>query len=275
MTVHRTALRLASLAAVSALAMSACSSNVTDAEPPAGPATSAAVTTGPATNGPVTNGPVTTTTTETPTPSTEVDVPADVVGAGCAGYIEKVPTGPGSLLGMSADPVAVALSNSTQLTTLAGALAGMLNPDVNLAETLNKGQYTVFAPTDDAFAKLDPKLIEKFKTDSVALKSMLNYHVVSGDLDPSAVVGEHKTLQGQSVTVTSSGDDLRVNNAGVVCGGIRTANATVYLVDTVLIPPAAASSTPTSGATETSSTDTSSTDTGSTDTGAVTTTPTS
>jgi len=275
MTVHRTALRLASLAAVSALAMSACSSNVTDAEPPAGPATSASVTTGPVTTGPVTTGPVTagpvtTTTTETPTPSTEVDVPAGVVGAGCAGYIEKVPSGPGSLLGMSADPVAVALSNSPQLTTLAGALAGMLNPDVNLAETLNKGQYTVFAPTDDAFAKLDPKLIEKFKTDSVALKSMLNYHVVSGDLDPSAVVGEHKTLQGQSVTVTSSGDDLRVNNAGVVCGGIRTANATVYLVDTVLIPPAAASSTPTSGATETSSTDTSSTDTS-----AVTTTPTS
>lgn len=265
MTVHRTAPRLASLAAVSALAMSACSSNVTDAEPPAGPATSASVTTGPVTTGPVTTGPVTTTTTETPTPSTEVEVPAGVVGAGCAGYIEKVPTGPGSLLGMSADPVAVALSNSPQLTTLAGALAGMLNPDVNLAETLNKGQYTVFAPTDDAFAKLDPKLIEKFKTDSVALKSMLNYHVVSGDLDPSAVVGEHKTLQGQSVTVTSSGDDLRVNNAGVVCGGIRTANATVYLVDTVLIPPAAASSTPTSGATETSSTDT----------GAVTTTPTS
>ena len=241
MTVHRTALRLASLAAVSALAISACSSNVTDAAPPAGPVTGESVSAGPVT--------------------TEVEVPAGVVGAGCAGYIGKVPTGPGSLLGMSVDPVAVALSNSPQLTTLAGALAGLLNPDVNLVETLNKGQYTVFAPTDDAFAKLDPALIEKFKTDSVALKSMLNYHVVSGDLDPSAVVGEHKTLQGQSVTVATSGDDLRVNNAGVACGGIRTANATVYLLDTVLTPPAATSSTPTSGATDTSVTDTSVTDT--------------
>jgi uncharacterized surface protein with fasciclin (FAS1) repeats len=141
----------------------------------------------------------------------------------------------------------------------------MLNPDVNLVETLNKGEYTVFAPTDDAFAKLDPALIEKFKADSVELTSVLKYHVVSGDLDPSAVVGEQKTQQGQPLTVSTSGDDLRVNNAGVVCGGIKTANATVYLIDTVLMPPTPAPPTPTSGATDTSTTDTST----------VTTTPTS
>jgi uncharacterized surface protein with fasciclin (FAS1) repeats len=205
-----------------------------------------------------------------PTPSTTVEVPADVVGAGCANYVQQVPTGPGSLLGMSVDPVALALSNSPQLTTLTGALAGMLNPDVNLVETLNKGEYTVFAPTDDAFAKLDPALIEKFKADSDELTSVLKYHVVSGDLDPSAVVGEQKTQQGQSLTVSTSGDDLRVNNAGVVCGGIKTANATVYLIDTVLMPPPPAPPTPTSGATDTSTTDTSTTDTS-----AVTTTPTS
>ena len=114
----------------------------------------------------------------------------------------------------------------------------------------------MFAPTDAAFARLDPAVIEKFKTDSVELTSVLNYHVVSGDLAPSAVVGEHKTLQGQSVTVSRSGDDLRVNNAGVVCGGIKTANATVYLVDTVLMPPAPAppttSGTPPSGTAPTS-----------------------
>lgn len=241
MTVHRTALRLAGLAAGSALAMSACSSNVTDAAPSSSPSSES-----------VPAVPVTTTTTEAPTPSAEIDLPVGVIGAGCAGYIEKVPTGPGSLIGMSVDPVALALSNSPQLTTLAGALAGMLNPDVNLVETLNKGDYTVFAPTDDAFAKLDPALIEKFKADSVELTALLNYHVVPGDLDPSAVVGEHKTLQGQSLTVSRSGDELRVNNAGVVCGGIRAANATVYLLDTVLIPPAPAPPTPTSGATDTS-----------------------
>ncbi|MEI6252196.1 MAG: fasciclin domain-containing protein [Mycobacteriaceae bacterium] len=241
MPVHRTAPRVASFVAVSALAMSACSSSVTDAEPASSSSRDS-----------VSASDQTTTTTDPPTPATTVEVPAGLSGPGCAGYMEKVPSGPGSLLGMSVDPVAVALANSPQLTTLAGALSGRLNADVNLVETLNKGEYTVFAPMDEAFARLDPALIEKFKTDSAQLTSVLDYHVVSGDLDPSAVVGEHKTLQGQSVTVTSSGDDLRVNNAGVVCGGIKTANATVYLVDTVLIPRAPAPATSTSGATDTS-----------------------
>lgn len=255
MTVHRTARCLASLVAVSALAMPACSSTVTDAEPSSLSSDSP--------RAPVAT---TTATTEMPTPTTTVDVPAGLVGSGCADYMTKVPNGPGSLLGMSVDPVAVALSNSPQLTTFAGALSGRLNADVDLAESLDKGQkYTVFAPTDDAFARLDPALIDKFKTDSVELTSVLNYHVLSEDLDPSAVVGDRKTLQGQSVTVTSSGDDLRVNNAGVVCGGIRTANATVYLLDAVLVPPAPAQSTTTSG-TPTS---------GATDASTVTTTPTS
>ena len=247
MTVHRTALCAASLAAVSVLAMSSCSSTVTDAE---------SSSSGESPSPPAESTTATIETIETPTPTTTVDVPAGVVGPGCADYVQKVPSGPGSLLGMAVDPVAVALSNSPQLTTLAGALSGKLNADVNLFDSLNKGQFTVFAPTDAAFARLDPAMIEKFKTDSVELTSVLNYHVVSGDLDPSAVVGEHKTLQGQSVTVSRSGDDLRVNNVGVLCGGIKTANATVYLVDTVLMPPAPAppttSGTPPSGTAPTS-----------------------
>ena len=247
MTIHRSALCVASLAAVSVLAMSACSSTVIDA----GSSSSGESPTPPAGSTTATSD-----TTDTPTPATTVDVPAEVVGPGCADYVQKVPSGPGSLPGMAVDPVGVALSNSPQLTTLAGALSGKLNADVNLYDSLNKGQFTVFAPTDAAFARLDPAVIEKFKTDSVELTSVLNYHVVSGDLAPSAVVGEHKTLQGQSVTVSRSGDDLRVNNAGVVCGGIKTANATVYLVDTVLMPPAPAppttSGTPPSGTAPTS-----------------------
>lgn len=241
MTVHRTALCLASLAVVSALAMSACSPNVTDAEPASSSGESVSARTA-----------TTTATAETPTPNTTVDVPAGVVGSGCADYVAQVPSGAGSLSGMSVDPVVVALSNSPQLTTLAGALTGRLNSEVDLTETLDKGRYTVFAPTDAAFGKLDPALIEKFKANSAELTSVLKYHVVDGDLDPSAVVGEHKTLEGQSVTVANSGDDLRVNNAGVACGGVKTANATVYLVDTVLIPPPAAPPTSTSSATDTS-----------------------
>lgn len=245
MTVHRTALRLASLAAVSALAMSACSTNVTDAEPASSSSESVASSPESAT-----------TTTETPTPTTEVEVPAGVVGAGCADYARKVPNGPGSLQGMNIDPVVVALANSSQLTTFAGALSGRLNPEVDLTETLGKGEYTVFAPTDDAFGKLDPALIETFKGDATELTAVLKYHVVQGELDPSAVVGELKTLQGQPLTVSSSGDDLRVNNAGVACGGIKTANATLYLLDTVLLPPPPAAATPTTSATDSTDTTT-------------------
>jgi uncharacterized surface protein with fasciclin (FAS1) repeats len=112
-----------------------------------------------------------------------------------------------------------------------------LNPQVNLVDTLNCGQFTVFAPTDAAFAKIDPATIEKLKTDAPLLTSILTYHVVPGQAGPAQVVGTHKTVQGADLTVTGHGADLQVNNASVVCGGVQTANATVYLIDTVLMPP--------------------------------------
>ena len=160
-----------------------------------------------------------------------------LVGPGCAAYAEQVPTGPGSVAGMAASPVAVAASNSPVLTTLAAAVSGKLNPQVNLVDTLNGGQFTVFAPTDAAFAKIDPATIEKLKTDADLLTSILTYHVVSGQASPDQVVGTHKTVQGANLTVSGGGDSLAVNNANVVCGGIPPANATVYLIDSVLLPP--------------------------------------
>src|ERR1700754_307297 len=163
---------------------------------------------------------------------------AEMVGPGCAGYAQQVPTGPGSVMGMAQDPVAVAASNNPMLTTLTKAVSGQLNPQVNLVDTLNGGQFTVFAPTDDAFAKIDPATIEKLKTDAPLLTSILTYHVVPGQTSPSQVVGAKKTLEGANVTVSGGGSDLKVNNASVVCGGVQTANATVYMIDTVLIPPA-------------------------------------
>jgi uncharacterized surface protein with fasciclin (FAS1) repeats len=59
-----------------------------------------------------------------------------------------------------------------------------------------------------------------------------------GQASPSKVAGMHKTVEGATVSVTGSGNDLKVNGASVVCGGVHTANATVYLIDTVLMPPA-------------------------------------
>ena len=170
--------------------------------------------------------------------SAMADPAADLVGPGCKAYAEQVPTGPGSVTGMSTEPVAVAAANNPLLTTLTSALSGKLNPDVNLVDTLNGGEFTVFAPVDEAFAKVPPATIDSLKTDAPALKSLLTYHVVPGQLSPDQVAGMHKTVQGESVEVTGSGNDLKVDGASVICGGVHTANATVYLIDQVLMPPA-------------------------------------
>jgi uncharacterized surface protein with fasciclin (FAS1) repeats len=161
----------------------------------------------------------------------------DLVGPGCAEYAAANPSGPASVQGMSQVPVAVAASNNPELTTLTAALSGQLNPQVNLVDTLNNGQYTVFAPTNAAFGKLPAATIDQLKSDSALLTSILTYHVVPGQVSPAKIVGTHKTLQGANVTVAGQGNNLRVNNAGVVCGGVSTANATVYMIDTVLMPP--------------------------------------
>ena len=169
--------------------------------------------------------------------STATTAAAAPVGPGCAAYAQQVPTGPGSVQGMAADPVTVAASHNLVLTTLTKAISGQLNPKVNLVGTLNGGEFTVFAPTDEAFAKVDPATIDKLKTDAPLLTTVLTYHVVSGRVAPDQIVGTHKTVQGADVTVTGHPDALKVNNASVVCGGVQTANATVYLIDSVLMPP--------------------------------------
>ncbi len=166
------------------------------------------------------------------------DPAANLIGTGCAAYAELVPTGPGSVAGMAQDPVTVAASNNPMLATLTQALSGQLNPDVNLVETLDGGEFTVFAPTDEAFGKLDAATLESLKTDSDLLTSILTYHVVPGQAAPDQVAGEHATVQGATLNVTGEGNDLMVNDAGLVCGGVQTANATVYMIDTVLMPPA-------------------------------------
>ncbi|MGK8524982.1 fasciclin domain-containing protein [Nocardia asteroides] len=181
-----------------------------------------------------------TTTTAAGTSPTSTGTPAAApVGPGCAAYAEEVPSGPGSVAGMATEPVSVAASNNPLLTTLVAAVSGQLNPQVNLVGTLDGAQSTVFAPVNDAFAKVDPATMETLKTDSAALTELLTYHVVPGRLGPDQIAGEHKTVEGSMVTVTGSGDDLEVGDANVICGGLQTTNATVYLIDTVLTPPAA------------------------------------
>jgi uncharacterized surface protein with fasciclin (FAS1) repeats len=165
-----------------------------------------------------------------------MDPAANLVGPGCEAYAEQVPDGAGSIEGMSTEPVAVAASNNPMLTTLVSAVSGELNPDVNLVDTLNGGEFTVFAPVDEAFEAVDAATFDTLSTDADLLTSVLTYHVVEGQTLPEDLPGEHTTVQGDTLEVTGSGDELMVNDANVVCGGVMTQNATVYLIDSVLMP---------------------------------------
>ena len=145
-------------------------------------------------------------------------------------------SGPGSVAEMAKVPVGTAAASNPLLTTLAAQVQA-----AGLGETLNSASdITVFAPTNSAFEKVPAATLQALTKDPTgALANVLKYHVVSGTLTPSNLAGTHKTLEGQNITVTGSGESFTVNGtAQVVCGNVKTANATVYVIDGVLVPPA-------------------------------------
>nr|WP_236568073.1 MULTISPECIES: fasciclin domain-containing protein [unclassified Nocardiopsis] len=142
--------------------------------------------------------------------------------------------GAGSFEGMARDPAATAASNNPALSTLVTAVQ-----EADLVDTLNSAEdITVFAPTDDAFAEIPEEDLNALLADKEQLTEVLTYHVVEGRQDPSALEdGAFTSLQGGDVTTAGSGEDFTVNgDSEVVCGDAQTANATVYIVDTVLTP---------------------------------------
>ena len=150
-------------------------------------------------------------------------------GPGCAG----VPTsGEGSVEGMADDPVATAASNNPLLKTLVAAVT-----EADLVDTLNSAEnLTVFAPTDDAFAAIPKKDLNALLADKEALTTVLTHHVVGEQIAPEDLAGEHETLAGDMITVEGEGEEFTIGEASVVCGNVQTANATVYVVDQVLMP---------------------------------------
>ncbi len=133
-----------------------------------------------------------------------------------------------------------AIAATPSASSLSSALTGATNTGVNLSNMLDSAQYTVFAPVDTAFAKLPVATLGAFKNtaDAGALTKLLEFHIVPGQLAPASISGTHTTLQGETLTVQSAGTVVTVDGANVVCGGIKTTNATLYFVDTVLTPPA-------------------------------------
>jgi uncharacterized surface protein with fasciclin (FAS1) repeats len=164
--------------------------------------------------------------------------PTEVAAVGQFGpACSAVPaTGAGSFAGMAQDPVATAASNNPVLSTLVAAVK-----KAGLVDTLNGLKVaTVFAPTDDAFAKIPKATLDKVLADKKTLTKILTYHVLPKVVTPEQLPnGSFQTVETAKVTTSGAGTAYRVNNANVVCGNVKTANATVYIIDTVLMPPAA------------------------------------
>lgn len=159
------------------------------------------------------------------------DASAETYGAGCA----QVPTdGAGSFNGMATAPVASAASANPLLKTLVAAVT-----EAGLVEPLNSApQLTVFAPADPAFEAIPPKDMKAVMSDKQMLGSILKHHVVGEQISPDELSGEFETLNGDTLKVNGSGEMATIGGekAQVLCGNIQTANATVYVIDTVLMP---------------------------------------
>ena len=152
-------------------------------------------------------------------------------GPGCS----SVPkSGAGSFSGMATAPVATAASANPVLSTLVAAVKA-----AGLVDTLNSASnITVFAPDNAAFAKIPAATLKKVLADKAELTKILTYHVAGAryTADQLASGTAIKTLEGGTVTPSKMGGTYEVNSAHVVCGNVQTANATVYIIDTVLMP---------------------------------------
>ena len=200
-------LATSSLVAGLALTAAACSSS---------PSASSPASSAPASSAPASSGATTTSD----------------FGPGCT----SVPkTGAGSFTGMATAPVATAASANPVLSTLVTAVK-----KAGLVDTLNSASgITVFAPDNAAFAKIPSATLNSVLANKAELTKILTYHVVAGRYTPAQLAAGTplKTLEGATVTPALMGSTYELNNADVVCGNVQTANATVYIINTVLMPP--------------------------------------
>jgi uncharacterized surface protein with fasciclin (FAS1) repeats len=154
---------------------------------------------------------------------------AQAFGPACSAIPKS---GAGSFNGMATAPVASAASANPLLKTLVAAVK-----QADLVDTLNSADgLTVFAPTDEAFAKIPKADLDAVMADKAKLTQILTHHVVSGQLDPSEIGGDHETLNKDMIKVDGDESGMTVEGAKVLCGNIPTDNATVYVIDTVLMP---------------------------------------
>lgn len=144
--------------------------------------------------------------------------------------------GEGSFAGMADDPAATAASNNPLLSTLVSAVT-----EAGLVDTLNSdGPFTIFAPANDAFAAIPADDLDAVLADEDLLTSILTLHVIAGEQLSSeelAALGSAATVNGAEITFAEVDGTLMVNGqASVGCADVQTANATVHIIDAVLMP---------------------------------------
>lgn len=203
-----------------------------------------------------------TTPTDTAAPTSTIPVPSvtqlpDPKGPGCDAYKNQVPTGAGSFASMGSQVASAAIAANPDLSTFSSAISGKLNPAVNIVNVLDGGPYVVFAPTNDAFAKLDEATLTTLKNDPTVLLPTLFYHMVLGYLGPENIAGKMPTQDGRLVTVTGKGGDVKINDTAKVVCSYTSKGAYIYMIDTVLTPPDATATTSTTASTSSTETTTS------------------
>ena len=206
---------LVMIAAAVALTATACASTAssTSAAPPASSATTA------------------TTPQAAASPSESMTETAGTIGTDC-GMIPAA--GMGSVHGMAMDPVVTAASHNPLITMLAAEIM-----KADLTATLNSAKsITVFAPDNQAFKNLTAHDMAMM-SGMTELAKVLKYHVVTGHITPAELAHGMTltTLEGSQLKTSRMGSVYEVNNADVTCGNLHTANATVYIINTVLMPP--------------------------------------
>jgi uncharacterized surface protein with fasciclin (FAS1) repeats len=159
------------------------------------------------------------------------------VDVGC--QVDLPEDGPGSADGMAQDPAATAASNNPELSTLVQAVTA-----AGLVDTLNDQEqtYTIFAPANSAFEGIPEEDLNALLEDTEALTQVLTYHVVGGQelsLQDLVDEGSVSVLQGGEVTIEAMDEQTVMINgqqAQVICADVETANATVHIIDGVLMP---------------------------------------
>ncbi|WP_309739131.1 MULTISPECIES: fasciclin domain-containing protein [unclassified Chamaesiphon] len=169
------------------------------------------------------------------TPGTMTPSPAATPSTTTPGGMSNPGTAPASATPAAGKTIVSIAAGNKNFTTLVTALKA-----ADLVETLSgEGPYTVFAPTNAAFAKLPKATLANLlkPANKEQLKKVLTYHVVSGTVTSKQLKsGPVATVQGGNVTVKISGKKVKINNANVVLADVKGSNGVIHAIDTVLIP---------------------------------------